>query len=72
MIEKPCRCGAIKKNFQIDIGPFFIYDCCVEAGYDHMGNKAEEAKSVEVAPAKEETPKKKRTYNKSGNVKKDA
>ena len=41
MIEKSCRCGKIKKNFKIDIGPFFIADCCIEAGYDYLGNKAE-------------------------------
>lgn len=41
MIEKSCRCGKIKKNFKIDIGPFFIADCCTEAGYDHLGNRFE-------------------------------
>lgn len=41
MIEKSCRCGQIKKNFRIDIGPFFIGECCIEAGYNHLGKKLE-------------------------------
>lgn len=40
MFEKSCRCGATKKNFKIDIGEFFIDECCTKAGYDHMGKKA--------------------------------
>lgn len=32
----------IKMNFKIDIGPNFHADCCTEAGYDEMGNKAGE------------------------------
>lgn len=23
----------------VDIGPFFITDCCTEAGFDHLGRK---------------------------------
>lgn len=38
MYEKTCRCGKSKANFKIDIGPFFINDCCTEAGYDVQGN----------------------------------
>lgn len=41
MIEKTCRCGKSKKNFNVDIGPFFIAECCTEAGYDHLGNRFE-------------------------------
>jgi hypothetical protein len=37
MIEKTCRCGKTKKNFMMDIGPFFIDDCCLAAGYDELG-----------------------------------
>lgn len=48
MIEKSCRCGKSKKNFSVNIGPFFIADCCTEAGYDHLGEK------VEAPPAPEE------------------
>lgn len=39
MYEKTCRCGKTKKNFRFDIGAFFIDECCVEAGYDHLGNR---------------------------------
>lgn len=40
MYKKKCRCGKAEKNFKIDIGPFFIADCCEDAGYDCHGNKA--------------------------------
>ena len=39
MYNRPCRCGKIKKNFKHDIGPFFMGDCCFEAGYDIYGYK---------------------------------
>lgn len=68
MIEKPCRCGKSKKNFRIDIGPFFIGECCIEAGYDDMGNlikKAESKPEIPVQPepekAKERKPRKKKS-----------
>lgn len=41
MLEKTCRCGKTKKNFAVDIGPFFIAECCEQAGYDHKGNRLE-------------------------------
>lgn len=50
MIEKTCRCGKTKKNFVIDIGPFFIEECCIEAGYDHLGNKKIAAEDVGLTP----------------------
>lgn len=101
MIEKTCRCGKTKKNFQIDIGPFFIAECCTEAGYDHLGNKFEvesvnlkteevqkvleskETQALEIVDdpkddadepeeVVEQPPqKKKRAYNRGGNLKKD-
>lgn len=37
MFKKQCRCGAIEKSFKIDIGPFFISECCEKAGYDEKG-----------------------------------
>lgn len=37
MFEKPCRCGKAKMNFMHDIGPFYVADCCREAGYDNTG-----------------------------------
>ncbi len=40
MIEKSCRCGKSKKNFKFDIGPFYIEECCIEAGYNKRGEKA--------------------------------
>lgn len=41
MIEKTCRCGKTKKSFSVDIGPFFIAECCEEAGYNHLGERFE-------------------------------
>ncbi len=40
MFEKSCRCGKSKMNFKIDIGPFYVTDCCEAEGYDAEGNKA--------------------------------
>lgn len=58
MIEKSCRCGKIKKNFQIDIGPFFIAECCTEAGYNHLGELSiRESKLSIIREAKLVTPK---------------
>jgi hypothetical protein len=37
MIEKSCACGKSKKNFKMDIGPFYVADCCKDAGYDDLG-----------------------------------
>lgn len=42
MFKRSCRCGKQTKNFKYDIGPFFITQCCVDAGYDHLGNKKSE------------------------------
>lgn len=39
MFLKTCRCGKTQKNFFFDIGEFFIEECCVEAGYDHKGDR---------------------------------
>lgn len=55
MIEKSCRCGKIKKNFFMDIGPFFIGDCCIEAGYDHKGNLVKELEAEQKVSISEET-----------------
>ena len=52
MKEKPCRCGASKKRFQFDIGPFFVNDCCLEAGFDELGNSKD---AEPVAPSKPKT-----------------
>lgn len=41
MMEKTCRCGKTKKNFKVDIGPFFIAECCTESGYNHLGERFE-------------------------------
>lgn len=51
MLEKTCRCGKTKKNFVIDIGPFFIEECCIEAGFDHLGNKKITAEDVGLTEA---------------------
>lgn len=55
LIEKACRCGSIKKRFNMDIGPFFIADCCIEAGYDHLGNR-KEPKVKKEGPTRRYTP----------------
>ena len=39
MFMKTCRCGKTKKNFKFDIGPFFVDECCIEAGFDELGKK---------------------------------
>jgi hypothetical protein len=94
MIEISCRCGASKKRFNINIGPFYIAECCEEAGYDHLGNRkdvapeslglteqdAAEVESAKLVEDSSEEPKedeasqpekKKRRYNRGGNVKKN-
>jgi hypothetical protein len=45
MILKSCVCGASKKNFKMDIGPFYVGECCKDAGYDDLGRLT--ASSVE-------------------------
>lgn len=47
MFLKECRCGKSKKNFKMDIGPFYIDECCSEAGYDCQGNKVGESSEPE-------------------------
>ena len=47
MFSIPCRCGKTKKNFKVEIGEFFINKCCLEAGFDRLGNKVEKSEDVE-------------------------
>jgi hypothetical protein len=47
MEEKSCRCGASKKRFKMDIGPFYVGECCEAAGYDGLGNPKGEIKKPE-------------------------
>lgn len=54
MMEKTCACGASKKNFKIDIGPFFVDDCCLAAGYDELGNKPQKQPDPADLPTPEE------------------
>lgn len=42
MFRKPCRCGKTKKNFKIDIGEFFINECCEAEGFNQYGLKGDE------------------------------
>lgn len=61
MFEKPCRCGKTKKRFKKDIGPFFINQCCRDAGYDNRGELVEAPKeqaSVEKESVQEPEPEK--------------
>lgn len=46
MFLKTCKCGKSQKNFKIDIGEFFINDCCLLEGYDHLGKKEGEIEEV--------------------------
>lgn len=48
MFLKTCRCGKSKKNFKVDIGEFFINQCCRDAGYDSLGRKVGDEKPVET------------------------
>lgn len=54
MIEKTCRCGKTKKNFKVDIGPFFVDECCIEAGYDEVGNLKKKPMDLTGLPSQEE------------------
>ena len=49
MFKKKCRCGTTEKNFKMDIGPFFINECCEKAGFDEKGLKAEDCNKEEEA-----------------------
>lgn len=52
MQEKSCRCGASKKRFKMDIGPFYVGECCNAAGFDELGRpKLMEGEKVEVSEA---------------------
>jgi hypothetical protein len=42
MFPTKCRCGHHQLNFKKDIGPFFVDDCCIAAGYDAAGNLPKE------------------------------
>jgi len=67
MFLKSCVCGKTSKNFKFDIGPFFVTDCCEEAGYDCKGvlkePKVEEKQQV-TEPAPEPAPVAKRSKKK--------
>jgi hypothetical protein len=76
MIEKPCRCGSSKKSFKINIGPFFVGDCCLKSGFDEFGNpttmsetqsfeepKQPEPTKTEEAPKTPQAPKKLKDMN---------
>lgn len=53
MFKKKCRCGKSEKNFKFDIGPFFVADCCLDAGYDELGRKPGEEESDGLEDEKE-------------------
>ena len=76
-----CRCGKSTMNFAKPLGEFYIDTCCQIAGYDHLGNMKKEAEEVVpgadmtvadvTAEVKSPAEKKKRAYNRGGNVKTD-
>tara|TARA_R110000868_G_C10973188_1_gene771586 strand:+ start:106778 stop:107173 length:396 start_codon:yes stop_codon:yes gene_type:complete len=47
MFKIKCRCGSSEKSFKIDIGEFFMNECCFKAGYDAQGNKEGEEQESE-------------------------
>ncbi len=51
MFSVKCRCGKSEKTFQNDVGPFFIAECCEEAGYDHMGVMTKSDEETTEPPA---------------------
>lgn len=52
MFKIKCRCGKTEKSFKMNIGPFFINECCEEAGYDQYGKTKEDyEKEAELADA---------------------
>jgi uncharacterized membrane protein YqiK len=54
MFEKTCRCGKSKKNFKIDIGDFFVDDCCLEAGYNELGELVKKSPNPVDLPSQDE------------------
>lgn len=54
MFTKKCRCGKTEKNFQIDIGQFFVDSCCLEAGYDDLGNMKKKDLDMTGLPSQDE------------------
>ena len=54
MFKKKCRCGKTSKNFKKDIGPFFINECCEEAGFDAFGRKEGEIVEEVLEESKEQ------------------
>lgn len=50
MFVTKCRCGKSEKSFKRNIGPFFMNDCCVEAGYDERGNLIEQKSADKQEP----------------------
>lgn len=65
--QKTCRCGKRSTAFYMDIGPYYMDDCCKDAGYNEKGELV--TSTVEV-PTEVAVEKKKRQYYKSGQLKK--
>jgi len=53
MVEVTCKCGKTKKNFKFDVGSF-VDECCVEAGYDELGNRVKKPLDTTGLPSEEE------------------
>ena len=51
---KPCACGSSQKDFKIDIGPFYVDECCLANGYDELGNKIKKDLDLTGLPTQEE------------------
>ena len=47
MFKRKCACGETEKSFKIDIGPFFVNECCEQAGYDVYGKTEADYKKEE-------------------------
>lgn len=53
MVEVKCRCGKSKRNFKVNVG-YYIDECCVEAGYDDLGNLTKKPLDTTGLPSEEE------------------
>lgn len=60
MFSIKCKCGARSMMFKINIGDFYIDECCKLAGFDHLGNWRDPHKK----PPKPKPPR--RNYEKTG------
>jgi CRISPR/Cas system CSM-associated protein Csm5 (group 7 of RAMP superfamily) len=49
-----CRCGKTENVFKNDIGPFYVDECCLESGYDELGNLKKKPIPPDLIPTEED------------------